>query len=110
MRNGISTSNDVDVDGNPKGGWCHGTGIRIDWQDGPLGRGDDRVEPNGAFVEDVIAAALQRIEHYQEVKGGQFFCSENGAALHHLEQALIHLDDRTKRREVAGTEGTHNGE
>jgi hypothetical protein len=47
----------LDVNGNPGGGVTDGVGIHIEWQDGPLGRGGDRSEPNGAFVEGVIAAA-----------------------------------------------------
>jgi hypothetical protein len=46
-----------DLDGNPAGGHVLGTGLRIDWQDGPLGRGEGRSEPNGAFVETVITAS-----------------------------------------------------
>ncbi len=109
MRNGINGNNHTDRHGNPTGGYVVGTGIRIDWQDGPLGRGEDRVEPNGAFVEDVIASALQRIEFYQEAKGGKFACPENANAILDLHHALSSLDGRTKRREAAGTEGTHKG-
>lgn len=54
-----------DPDGMPYGGYAKGTGIDIKWQEGPLGRGEDRKEPNGAFVETVIDIARQRIEYYQ---------------------------------------------
>ena len=50
----------TDSDGNPTGGVSSGRGFTISWQNGPLGRGEDRVEPNGAFVEDVIAAVIGR--------------------------------------------------
>lgn len=89
---------------NPAGGVSCGRGFTISWQNGPLGRGDDREEPNGAFVETVIAAAKDRIEFYQKSK---FACPENAAALLALEQALIYLNGRTKDRENRKVEGTH---
>lgn len=92
--------------GMPAGGHVEGTGLRIDWQNGPLGRGEDRKEPNGAFVETVIAAAKQRIEYYQQT---QFSCRENALAITKLEEALHWLDHRTRRREYQGVEGTHGG-
>lgn len=111
MRSGFEVENSVDENGNPTGGSVAGTGIRIDWQNGPLGRvgTSDRTAPNGAFVEDVIAAALQRIEFYQEASGGRFFCRENALAIMKLEEALMWLDARTRRRTDAGVEGTHEG-
>ena len=63
-----------------------------------------RREPNGAFVEDVIAAAMDRIEFYE---ASQFACDENKAALKHLDAALAVLDSRTKDREARDVEGTH---
>ncbi len=53
--------NNIDDRGRPAGGTVRGIGLSIDWQNGPLGRGAERIEPNGAFVESVIFAALQRI-------------------------------------------------
>jgi hypothetical protein len=98
--------NHVDDNGNPAGGSVSGTGLLISWQNGPLGRGDERIEPNGAFVETVIAAVIQRIEHYQSTK---FACRENAIAITKLQEAAMWLDSRTKRREAASTEGTHEG-
>ncbi len=91
-------------DGKPAGGVVKAKGMTIKWQDGPLGRGEDRGKPNGAFVETVIAAALQRIEWYQD---GEFACSENASAIQNLKSALAVLDFRTQQREGAGVEGTH---
>lgn len=99
--------NNVDGEGNPTGGNVDGTGLTIKWQDGPLGRGNDRKEPNGAFVETVIDAALQRIQFYQASK---FNCRENALAITKLEEALHWLNARTNRREQSGTEGTHTGQ
>ena len=108
MRQGFKeVLNVVDDSGMPAGGCVHGTGIIIDWQDGPLGTGDDRQEPNGAFVEDVIEAASQRIEWCQTACDGRFQCKENEKAIGHLASALAYLESRTARRTAAGVEGTH---
>jgi hypothetical protein len=102
----ITCLNHTNESGRPAGGSVRGTGLSIDWQNGPLGRGEDRIEPNGAFVETVIAAAIQRIEYYQTL---QFKCRENALAITKLEEALHWLKARTNRREAQGTEGTHAG-
>lgn len=99
--------NHVDEAGNPNGGVVLGDGLRINWQQGPLGRGDDRVKPNGAFVETVISAAKQRIEFYQEAFDGKFACEENQYAIDALNVALGVLEERTKKREARQVEGTH---
>ncbi|KKL24967.1 hypothetical protein LCGC14_2410010 [marine sediment metagenome] len=104
----FTATNDVDEDGLPAGGNVTSIGLSIEWQKGPLGEeGPDRKAPNGAFVETVIAAALQRIEWYQEVSNGKFNCLENSLALDCLKTALEHLDRRTKDRQARGVEGTH---
>lgn len=95
-----------DSEGNPAGGYIRGEGIQITWQNGPLGRGADRQKANGAFVEGVLSAALSRLEYYQLSK---FKCRENALAITKIEEALHWLEARTKRREYAGVEGTHNG-
>ena len=77
----------------------------ISWQNGPLGRGNDRKEPNGAFVEDVLAAIIGRILFYQRTK---FQCPENDEALRSLLQAAQSLDNRTKKRESRQVEGTYD--
>jgi hypothetical protein len=94
--------NRVYADGKPAGGFVRGTGLDISWQDGPLGRGEDKREPNGAFVETVLAAVVKRIEFYQE----RVPCRENAIALTHIETALLWLDKRAKDREARGVEGT----
>jgi hypothetical protein len=92
-----------DKKGNPLGGITKGRGIEIRWQKGPLGRGGERIEPNGAFVEGVIAAALGRLKVYQDSK---FACPENAQAILHLAAALKELEDRTAEREERGVGGT----
>ena len=93
-----------DENGNPAGGYTEGVGIKIEWQNGPLGRGAERREPSGAFVEGVLNAALGRLEFYQQ---SRFRCRENAIAITKIEEALHWLESRTHRREVAGIEGTH---
>lgn len=106
MQQKFDAVNYTDDEGRPAGGAVSGVGLQIAWQNGPLGNGPDRIEPNGAFVETVIAAAIQRIEHYQASK---FACRENALAITKLEEALHWLNARTNRRVIAGTEGTHKG-
>ena len=94
--------NNTDKNGNPSGGYISGRGIEIDWQNGPLVRDGRRRQPNGAFVEDVIKAAISRLLFYQTSK---FECEYNQKALEHLEAALTELHKRTVDREVRGVEG-----
>ena len=104
MRQGFTGNHFTDEQGRPAGGTTTGVGFTIGWQHGPLGRGDQRTAPNGAFVEDVIAAAKERLEFYQLT---EFACAENQIAIQHLESALGILDARTKERELRQVEGTH---
>ncbi len=104
MRSEVSHNNKSDEEGRPAGGFTEGRGFRIDWQDGPLAVDGVRQEPNGAFVENVIDAAIGRIAFYQE---SPFHCVENAVALGHLKAAAEVLAERTKGRERRGVEGTH---
>lgn len=97
----------VDDNGFPAGGRTTGLGITIDWQNGPLAVDGVRREPNGAFVEGVIAAAIDRIEFYQKAAGGRFACRENSLTITKLEEALHWCQHRTANREKRGVEGTH---
>jgi hypothetical protein len=93
----------IDSAENPAGGVSTGLGFTISWQMGPLGRGDERRVPNGAFVEKIIFAAIDRIQFYQKSK---FKCDENAAAINHLHDALMALEMRTASREAREVEGT----
>lgn len=104
MRTQINQDHWKDADGNPAGGNTFGAGFAIGWQNGPLGRGEERKPQNGAFVEDIIQAAIGRIHFYQESK---FACADNADALVHLHKAAEALDRRTKNRESRQVEGTH---
>jgi len=100
----IKSEHYLDAEGNPSGGKTMARGIDITWQCGPLGQGKDRIEPNGAFVEDVISAALDRLQYYQDSK---FACDENGRVISNLHDALAWLTIRTEKRKQRGVEGTH---
>lgn len=106
MKQKIVSTHFNDANGNPAGGTTFGPGLCIGWQNGPLGRGDDRLEPNGCFVETVIMAAMNRLECYQ---ASRFNCAENADALRYLTLALAALESRTARREAQNVEGTHEG-
>lgn len=105
--NNVNETHDLDANGNPTGGFTGCTGMQINWQNGPLGRGPDRKAPNGAFVEDVIVAARGRLDFYQTASGGRFACGENAKAIEHLDAALAILNARTAAREARQVEGTH---
>ena len=104
-RNPQSATNKVDKDGNPSGGHVKGNGLEIRWQNGPLGR--PPMKPNGAFVEDVLEAARQRLDFYQRESGGKFACRENALAITHIEEAILWLQQRRLEREQRGVQGTH---
>jgi hypothetical protein len=107
----FTAENWLTPEGTPNGGYVNmfvGSDERealwIRWQEGPLVVDGVRHEPNGCFVETVIEAAVQRIEHYQN--DTPFRCVENAEALGHLSAALQALRDRTARRQARGVEGT----
>lgn len=104
MKQGIQQQHFSDAQGRPEGGQTFGAGFAIAWQRGPLGRGEERRAPNGAFVEDVLDAVIGRIEFYQ---ASEFACEENAIALRGLYAAAAVLHARTQAREARGVEGTH---
>lgn len=90
------------------GGYTKGRGIYIAWQDGPRGTGEDRVEPNGATLEDVILAVRHRLEFLNKAGKGRMECEENRIALANLQNCLKAMNDRTRNRVTREVEGTHN--
>lgn len=104
-RNELTVENKVDKDGNPTGGSVRGIGLEINWQDGPLGRPAKKA--TGAFVDDVIEAARQRLEFYQKASGGKLACRENSIAITKLEECLHWLYARRMSREDRGVQGLH---
>lgn len=114
----IACSNQKDENDNPTGGGVKleitrevngGAGIHnalvVYWQDGPRAQEDGSLAPpNGAFVEDVIYAAIQRLEFFQNSK---FASDYNKAAIEHLTAALLALDARSTDRHSRGVLGKH---
>lgn len=119
----IKTENKTDSNGNPTGaqatliiGELNGPRrhvLAITWQDGPRKKTVDSVDgkrterlgdPNGAFVEDVLYVAYQRLAFFQDSK---FKCPENAEAMAGIESALIALDKRRQDRATRGVEGQH---
>lgn len=120
---GIVAENQVDDNANPTGGYVRliittpkdganaFMALKINWQDGPRGTGEANPDgspvllpPNGAFVEDVLWAALQRLEFFN---AGKYRDCANSLAITHIEQALQALKDRQLERSYRGVEGKH---
>lgn len=114
----ISALNATDLDGNPTGGSVglaigntEPLELSINWQDGPRGTGETNADgspvlapPNGAFVEDVLWAALQRLEFFNQSK---YRDRANSIAITRIEQALQALKDRQLERSERNVEGKH---
>lgn len=98
--------NITDGKGNPTGGKVSSVGMEINWQDGPRGQeGTDELSaPNGAFIEDVLWAALQRLEFFNE---GKYRDRANSIAITKIEEALQALKNRQLERSYRGVEGKH---
>ena len=97
----IDIRNDADHEGLPAGGHALGRGLAVQFQPGPVKETGAVV---GAFVEDLLIVAAERLRWYQT---GQFHCPENGTALAHVEAALQVLNARTEERRKRGVEGSH---
>lgn len=116
----LKANNQLDENQNPTGGSVelHVTkngdneypALIVNWQDGPRGTGTNLdgspalADPNGAFVEDVLWAALQRLEFFNESK---YRDRANSMAITHIEQALQALKDRQLERSHRNVEGKH---
>lgn len=99
----------TDGNGNPTGGqtvmvttYPGDPAIVINWQDGIVGDGGQ----NGAFIEDVLEAARQRIQFFNSHP--QFRCRENSLAITKIEEALQWLDWRTRNRLAQGVENSYD--
>jgi hypothetical protein len=104
--NTIRHHNYTDDAGNPSGGYAHGPGLCVAFQDGPRGKNaDGQLEPaNGAFVEDLLAAAVQRLEFFQASK---FAHPDNAAAIASITDAINSLNNRAKARADRGVLGSN---
>lgn len=87
----------VDAVGNPTGGYSVGPGYSITWQNGIE-------DENGAHIEDVIQACIERLRFFQDSK---FACRENSETLVCLEEALAFQEDRTRNRRERGVESSY---
>lgn len=110
----------VDGDGNPTGGRTvmfvggepeseglaavldRPVVLMIEWQDGIIPPGESQ---NGAFVEDVLEAARQRLLWFNS--HDRFRCRENSLAITKIEEALQWLDWRTRKRVAENVENTY---
>lgn len=116
----LKANNQLDENDNPTGGDVYlqvtkngdpeFPALVVNWQDGARGKGTNPdgspalAEPNGAFVEDVLWAALQRLEFFNESK---YRDRANSIAITHVEQALQALKDRQLERSHRNVEGKH---
>lgn len=98
----------TDSDGNPTGGRTTmlapatgNYGLRIEWQDGIVGEDGQ----NGAFIEDVLEAARQRLRFFNSMEHTR--CRENSLAITKIEEALQWLDWRTRQRVIHDVENTY---
>lgn len=91
----ITAQNFEPVDGNPQGGTVEGIGLTVQWNAGrPFNDAGHPVPRNGAYIEDVIEAAKQRLEWYQDNTEP---CDENATAIEALDAALAALTERGAR-------------
>ena len=92
----------------PTGGYFHGEGLAIRYQNGPVGPGNP---VNGCQVEDLLIAARIRLMHFQgdgtQDSSGEFGCHENSRAVYAISEALSWLDARTRARQEQGVEGSN---
>lgn len=94
----MSSSFDVNDEGWVTGGHTESLGLAIGWQNGPLPQ-------NGATIEDVIGAAIERLEVFQDNEHSRN--AFNAQALVYLYNALTALQERTRDRLHRGVEGKY---
>ena len=99
-------TNVVDEDDNPIGGIVESTGLKVEWQNGPRGQEgtDELAAPNGAFVEDVLYAAMQRLEFFNKSK---YSDRANSIAITKIQEAMQAMKHRSIERSYRGVEGKH---
>jgi len=72
----------------------------LSFQNGPI----KEVGINGITHEVLLAILIDRLQAFQ---AGPYACRENAIALTNLEQALMWLHERTRKRLARNVEGTH---
>jgi hypothetical protein len=111
----IEADNRLDENENPTGGhvtlYVNNNGddeypaVWIIWQSETNADGSPKLkDPNGAFVEDVLWAALQRLEFFNESK---YRDRANSIAITKIEEALQALKNRQLERSHRNVEGKH---
>ena len=79
----------ITEDKRPVGGYADGIGFTISWQRGPMKLNEKKeLLPNGALAYDVVAAALDRLQFFQQTK---YKSEDNKKAIKYLGRALAHL-------------------
>jgi hypothetical protein len=76
-----------------------GKGLRIEWQEGPLG---ESFGPNGSMPEQPVRALLHRIADLNQ----SLPCPQNVKIIEHLNAILGLFDERTRERNSRGVLGT----
>jgi hypothetical protein len=102
--NTVKARNYPDQDGNPAGGYAHGPGFCVSWQDGPRSKLPDGTlaAANGAFIEDLLVAVHQRLAFFQASK---FRHEANAEAMDHVRLAIEALHRRAEERKARGVLG-----
>ena len=75
--------------------------VNIKFQCGPI----PEFGVNGTSIENVMGLLIERLQGFQ---ASNFRCRENALAITKLEEAIMWLKYRTKRRIRQGIEGTKN--
>lgn len=94
----VSGYNDIDNPSRPKDRSTDG--MVILFQNGPI----NEAGVNGITQEVLLAIVADRLRSFQ---AGRFSCSENAAALSHVEEAQHWLQQRTLARMRRAVEGTN---
>jgi len=82
----------ITEDKEPVGGYADGIGFTINWQRGLLKFDENKQPlPNGAFVFEIVAAAMDRLQFFQQTKHKS---EDNKKAIKYLANALTHLSTR----------------
>jgi hypothetical protein len=103
--NPVTARNYTEENGDPAGGYAHGVGMSIAWQDGPRGKVGGELGPaTGAFVEDALVAAKQRLQFFQ---GSKYAHPANAAAIVLIDQAIGALHERAMERASRGVLGAN---
>ena len=95
----LNTKGQEAMDGSPSSIRDVGGYINIKFQCGPI----PKVGVNGTSIENVLQLLIERLEGFQS---GNFRCRENALAITKIEEAIMWLEYRTKRRVQQGIEGT----